>query len=431
MAALSGHAFAASNTAVGLCSASGNHYTTIQAAVSAVELLAAPRTVRVCPGTYPEQVNITAALTLEGVVSGTSDAAVVLPPSGGLIQNGLDAFGNPVAAQIFVAAGIGNSVTVEHLTVDGTGNNNGNGGSNGSGCALILEGIYFQNTPGTITYNAVRNQYQTDVTDLGGCQNGLAINVESLTSSNSVTISYNSVHSYQKNGITANGAETGPGSLGPVVTIKDNYITGLGATALNWMANAPAAENGIQVAFGATGVVSANTVNDHIWEDDTNSQPYNAAAGILVYASTGVSVTNNYVGSAQFAISTDSDPTYGPGDSTTITGNKVLGTQIFDGIDICSSSNHVSNNTIDGSAESGVHVDDSCGSGDNNTVTSNNINEACAGVLTGTGSGNTVTPNTFNNVTNTTLAGDVCPAGPSRPGAPRALRPSPYLPIRK
>lgn len=80
--ALSGQAFAASNTAVGLCSASGIHYTTIQAAVNAVELLnSLPRTVRVCPGNYTEQVSITASLTLEGVASGTTAAAVVLPPA--------------------------------------------------------------------------------------------------------------------------------------------------------------------------------------------------------------------------------------------------------------------------------------------------------------------------------------------------------------
>jgi len=160
-------------------------FSTIQAAVNAVP---SGSTVNVCPGTYAEQVTITKKLILTGVQAGTGDASVIVPPSGGLVQNGSDIFGNPVAAQIFVASTSG-AVTVSHLTVDGTGNNL-------SGCgAPTLEGIYFQNTAGTISGNTVRNQFQTDYADFGGCQNGLAINVESVTSSNSISIASNSVRS--------------------------------------------------------------------------------------------------------------------------------------------------------------------------------------------------------------------------------------------
>jgi len=78
---------------------------------------------------------ITAPLTLEGVANGPLDATVLVPPSGGLVQNGTDIFGNPVAAQIFVASSTG-TVTIEHLTVDGTGNDM-------AGCvATTLEGIF-------------------------------------------------------------------------------------------------------------------------------------------------------------------------------------------------------------------------------------------------------------------------------------------------
>jgi hypothetical protein len=251
-----------------------------------------------------------------------------------------------------------------------------------------------------------------------------------------VTISDNFVQAYQKNGITATGAATGPGSDGPTVAITANQIVGLAATALNWPGGA--AENGVQVGFGAKGTVTSNTVNDNIWFADTNTQPYNAASGILVYASTGITISLNNVGSAQFGITADSDPTYGPGDNTTIKSNKVQGTQIFDAIDVCSNSNTVTSNTIYGSTESAIHLDDSCGSGNNNTASGNIINGACAGVLLGTGSGNTSTPNTFINVGSTTLAGDTCTPGPSgdafQKSSPNStsnhpvLRPSPYKP---
>src|SRR5579863_9589647 len=418
----------AANGTVGDCfvNGGGNGYTTIQSAVISVTPNA---TVYVCPGTYQEQVTISQPLRVIGVqvVGGTADGPTVLPPTAGLTTNATDIYGNPVQAQIFVSNVTGN-VTIEKITVDATGNNV-------AGCGTDVQGIYYQNSSGTITDNVVRNQYQTDFTDYGGCQGGLAINVESTTSTHSVTISNNYVSAYQKNGITADGAATGPGSAGPAATIQNNYIVGLAATALNWPTSG-AAENGIQVAYGATGKITGNIVSDNIWGQDTSSQPYNAASGILIYASTGITVTGNTVTSAQFAITTNTDPTLGPCDNTTITGNKIAGTQIFDGIDVCSNSNTVDSNTIYGSTQSGIHLDDSCGSGNSNTVSKNTINGACAGILLGTGT-NTPGTNTFYNVTNTTVAGDMCPApvgGPMRPavaGASRSLRPSPYMPMHK
>jgi hypothetical protein len=406
---------------VGTCEP-GQQYSTIQAAVTA----ATPgSTVNICPGTYPEQVLITKNLHLVGVASGTKHSAVVTSPAGGLVMNGSDIFGNPVAAQIFVQNA---TVSISHLTVDGTGNIlTGCGGP-------TLEGIYFQNSSGTITDDVVRNQFQTDFVDYGGCQNGLAINVESLTNSSVVTVSNNSVRAYQKNGITATGAATGPGSPGPVVTITANYIVGLGATAMNWPGGA--AENGVQVGFGASGTVSNNTVNDNIWWDDNSNQPGNAASGILVYASDGITISSNSVNSAQFGITVDTDPTYGPADNSIIESNKVSGTQIFDAIDLCSNSNKVKSNTVYGSAQSAVHADDSCGSGNNNTITNNTVNEACAGILLGTGTGTTFGMNTFLNVTHSTMPGDVCSVvDDARTGGALGKqpspRPSPFKPNRK
>jgi pectin methylesterase-like acyl-CoA thioesterase len=62
-------------------------FSTIQAAINAVP---SGSTVNVCPGTYAEQVTITKKLILTGVQAGTGDASVIVPPSGGLVQNGSD-----------------------------------------------------------------------------------------------------------------------------------------------------------------------------------------------------------------------------------------------------------------------------------------------------------------------------------------------------
>jgi hypothetical protein len=90
-------------------------FLTIQAAVMAAP---AGSTIDVCPRTYPAQVAIGAnSLTLIGIVAGTSDAAVLIPPSGGLAVNASDLDGGPVAAQIFVENSIG--VTISHLNHGG------------------------------------------------------------------------------------------------------------------------------------------------------------------------------------------------------------------------------------------------------------------------------------------------------------------------
>jgi hypothetical protein len=419
-------AVASSGTACANATSVSATYTTIQAAVNAVTVFPGS-TIKVCPGTYNEQVNITSKLTLEGVGPTVS---VIYPPSGGLIQNGTDLYGDPIAAQIFVDANSA-SVTIENLTIDGTGNNV-------TGCGPItLTGIQFQNTAGTITKNVVQNQYQTDYVDFGGCQNGLAITVESTTISPTVTVSDNFVSAYQKGGITTFG--NAPGTGGPNVSIEANRIVGLGATAMNWQAGGMAAGNGIQASLGAIGTISDNTVDDNIWGPDAFDDTGNAASGILVYASANITVSSNYVGSAQFGIVTDSDPVLGPADSANIKSNSISGTQIFDAIDVCSSSNMITSNTIYGSSESGIHFDDTCSSGSynsgaNNTAASNTINGGCAGVLLGTGSGNTIStasPDIYYNVANVTLAGDMCQATPKAASNSRRLRPSPYIPGRK
>lgn len=214
---LCGQAFATSSSVTaGLCAGPGTHYTTIQAAVNAVSAAPVAGTVKVCPGTYAEQVVIKSKnLTLIGI---GPTASVVVPPAGGMVQNGIDLADFPVsavAAQILVQNA---NVTISHLTVDGSGN-----GLDGCGAVNLL-GIYYENAFGTITDNVVRNQITpTNV----GCGYGFGIYVASMNTE-AVTISNNSVRNYGKNGIIATGVVGGGGF--PLVTVTGNTVVGLGAT---------------------------------------------------------------------------------------------------------------------------------------------------------------------------------------------------------
>lgn len=395
----------AATVQVGGCKGPMVNFTTISAAVTAVP---SGSTIFVCPGTYPEQVNIgSKQISLTGVQT-ASGTPTITSPAGGLVPNATSlSSGNPIAAQIVIAGAPGNS-NISNLAVDGTGNNV-------TGCLPVIVGILYQNASGTVSRVATRNQLQ-DPADQG-CQSGLGIFVQSGNSGTStVTVTNSSVHSYQKNGITGN-------EVGTNLTVTGNTVVGLGPTT-------GAAENSIQIGFGATGKILNNTAMDDIWSPDNISDPGDAAAGLLVYASSGVTTTGNNVGNTQFGIAYVTDVNFGVADGGMITSNKVSATHIFDAIDVCSNDNTVKSNTINSADESGIHIDSSCtGASTGNIVTGNTVQESCAGILLGTLSGNTTTPNTYVNDLGTVVSGNLCASNlAEKPGNKLVRRPKPVRP---
>ena len=101
---------------VGSCTSNALQYPTIQLAVAAAH---SRDKVEVCPGTYPEQVNIATAITLEPV-PGQSGSVTITLPAAGPVDNATTLEGQPAAAQIFVSSP-GGAVKIENLTVDGSG----------------------------------------------------------------------------------------------------------------------------------------------------------------------------------------------------------------------------------------------------------------------------------------------------------------------
>jgi len=398
-------ASAATTVEVGSCQTGLVQFTTIQAAVNQ-----SPdnTTIDVCPGTYPEQVSITHPVTLKGVAdpNSTADAAIIVPPPGGLVQNATSlSSGTPIAAQILVQNLTANHpVSLINLTVDGANNNI-------SGCAPELIGIFYQNASGTVNTSAVRNEMLAPA--LNGCQSGLGIFVQSGNSlTSNVTVENSSIHTYQKNGITGD-------EVGTTLTVNNSFVQGLGVV------NPPAAaQNGIQIGFGAIGSVHGNTVIDQVYGDPVTA----ASAGILLYdaqTNSGITVSSNNVGNTQIGIglyTDDSDPTQYD-DGVTVSSNRIYETLNYDAIDACTNGNHINGNIILNSAESAIHLDSFCsGNGNNtgtgNTVGGNNVLEsACAGVLQETNSNNiNATSNHYFDVPQTVLTGS-CPAGPRKPPA--------------
>ncbi len=305
-------------------------------------------------------------LTLEGITTGTQDAVVITPPPGGVLVKTTDQRGN-VAPQVWVYNTPG-PVVITNLTVDGTGNQY---------TSDDLRGILYQDASGTVNHVAVRNEIPNDVPT--GDQSGQGIFVETTNSSSaSLIVENSSVHNYNKNGIVAR-------YTGATLTATGNYVQGAGPISY-------IAQNGIEIAFGATGSVKNNTVIDNFYIPTSDT-----ASDILLYdtaENTSIVVSGNIAGNSNIAIALETD-TAAVGDGVTVSANRIFGTSTFDGVDVCTNNNSVTTNTIFNSQQSAVHLDNACmgGTGNGNNVTGNIILEsACAGILEDSGTTGNGTP---------------------------------------
>ena len=322
-------------------------FTKIQDAVNAAS---AGDTIRVCKGTYVEQVTIAKPLSIN------ADSGAVLMPSA-MQQNATSLVDGttPLSAAILVSSA--GNVTIRGLIVDGA--NNGI-----SQCAPRLYGVLMQNASGTLTRLAVRN-FELSA-NLNGCQSGTGIFVQSGGGVSNVTIENSTVHDFQKNGITADES-------GTQVSIQGNVVTGVGPTT-------GAAQNGIQIGFGAAGSIVRNTVTNNLWSPCTSVDTCETVAtNILVTGSDAVTVSQNRAGISQVAILVD-------GNANTVEANETFATAVFDGIHVEQNLNQIRGNQVFNGAESGIFLD-----GNNNTVEHNVITEAAIGILkTSTSTGNII-----------------------------------------
>ncbi len=220
-------------------------YTMIQSAVNAA---GAGDTIRVCRGTYEEQVTIPAGkngLTLHSV---SHWHAIIKAPF---------VMADPKA---IVRVTSSQNVTIRGFEISGPGT---------GGCDSIRYGVRVDGGGGA---NILTNHI-VDIRDLppppnvSGCQNGVAVlvgrNAENTTGS--AVIEGNVIERYQKNGPTVDNA-------GSFARIAHNVIRGVGPTTT-------IAQNGIQVSRGADALVEHNWVADHTYL----GAPLFGSTGVLLF----------------------------------------------------------------------------------------------------------------------------------------------------
>ncbi len=227
-----------------------------------------------------------------------------------------------------------------------------------------LRGILFLSASGSIRNNEVLAINQ----GASGCQEGNAIEVRNAPfdgthpDTQEVLIVSNVVSQYQKGGIVANGDV--------LVAVKNNNVTGLGP--VNYIA-----QNGVQLGFGAAGVVSGNTISGNQYTPMTFG-----SGGILLYAvEDGVVVKQNTIDGSDVGI-------WMAGASDAYVKSNVVSNSTFDGIALDDQGGDVADNNV----RNNVTEDNDSGIGlygsatTNNNIQDNSIeNNTTVGLFSGFG----------------------------------------------
>jgi hypothetical protein len=309
---------------VGACGLTGiTSFATISAALAATP---APGVIEVCPGTYPDQVVITKPVTIEGVLINGAGQALITVPAGGLKTNATDAFGDPVAAQIWVDNATG-PVNISNIAVGGSGN-----GVTGT---TIIAGVFYKNSSGTLNHLETRFQQ--------GPGGGIGIWAEGGSAKPSVTVENSNAHDFGVAGIWAeNGTDTLTAEIENNSIIGGSYagIFALGQVSLTASGNFINSPIGISIGFmgifedNITGVPSGSVSNNTVT---------GGSVGIFVDEFGELSLTSNkiyYINGTGIQLFIADQPT-----PVTIQDNIIM--QTTNGIDFgCIVDNNVSSNTF-------------------------------------------------------------------------------------
>lgn len=230
-------------------------YMTIQSAVTAATT---GDTIKVCRGTYIEQVTIPVGkddvtLFSEGARQAIIRAPLVMAPPQAIVRvNGAQ------------------NATIRHFTITGPG---------GTGCNSIRYGVFVDGGGSALITDNHITQIRDAGPTLSGCQNGIGVSVGRALppdgpTTGTATVVHNLIDQYQKGGILVD-------HTGSSAEVAYNEVVGEGPTLTN-------AQNGIQVSRRAVVDVHHNNVSQNFY-----SPAGTTATGMLLFDDPDVSAHHN------------------------------------------------------------------------------------------------------------------------------------------
>ncbi len=249
--------------------------------LSAVTLLCASALPVILPGGVAAAADPSVETACTGTMSGSiftlsADCETTVPLSipDGVTLNGAghtisahDLVGTPGSFNGAVLSNAGTSMSIEDLTIMGTGFTQTQ--PPGSCGRATLNGIWFNGAGGSVT-----NVTVTGITESSNCQVGRAI-VGTGTAGQTLTITGTTVNDYNKNGIQASGMtmNVSGSTIGSPASLKG--ITG---------------QNGLVYIGGATGTTSASSIYGSSYGSELN-----ANTAVLLFGATNVTLTNDTI----------------------------------------------------------------------------------------------------------------------------------------
>ncbi|MEM7244632.1 MAG: hypothetical protein AAF533_04780 [Acidobacteriota bacterium] len=340
-------------------------HATIQDAVNAAAGLPGPDDIRICEGTYPENVIIGPSNTLEIFGDGVGDTIVTgVAGSAGPIIDIIDA----------------GTVTLRQLTVDG---------QSAMTPGTVVYGVRFDGTNGNLRQSEVRN-----IRDALGTSEGVGVRVQSTGGSPiSVTVRNNLLDNVTRVFVSADDP-------GVNVNVFGNLIAGPVAPTV-------IVPNGAQVSGGAVGTVARNVFEDLVAPPSATE----SASAVILFCSEPTVVEGNTIIGADIGIAvTDSqdidlidndiiDSNF-DGVSFQFIGESLTGASLCpSGLVVPVSGNTIACGNITGSGESGISLvnfdPDNAGVTDNTLIANHISDNAFAGIAVFEFSGAYPSDNTF------------------------------------
>jgi len=354
-----------SSYAAKLAVCSNASYTTIAGALKVAQ---PGDEVDICPAVYPEQLVITQPVTLHGTGANGFQRVLIQPAA-------MTNAGNlPFQAVISVVNT--NDVSIDGLAIDASQNTV-------SGCTVPLSGIHFYNSSGSVSNSTISGAQlispKSCATLFPG--NGAGIQVDTAagqTGPFSVSISNNSIHDFNRNGVLVNGA-------GITAQVRGNAISGVGPSTGYF-------QFGVFIANGAVANITKNTISQGNCGSIDPTSCINLRSEGVVFRSVGDGsvVDSNFITNAQSGIFLNG------GNKAQITNNVIMNIDALDGINIQgSASGFFTNSVIAGNTISHVFPiamsasvnGTGCGIGEasgtgvaQNLIVDNTINDAYCGV---------------------------------------------------
>lgn len=279
-------------------------FNTIQDAVTAAS---AGQTVKICAGSYAEQVTVTKSLTLSGASAG---AVHVTPPDSPAESTCLPSSADgSYKYSLLDVCGAGVKVAASGLTLAGP-------WSLDHSCADAVFGATVTGAATlTLTNSLVTGARLADRTGLGGCQTGIGILAgrASYNTKGSLVTRNVTVADYQKGGIVVSGA----GSFGQLsATTVDGDPTNIGP-------DPTIARNGVQFSSGATGAVFGGLIRgNECAAASCSSDIVNGtqSAGLLLFGSGKVTTHNAVISANDVGVLGDSTPA---GTAVSVTASQI------------------------------------------------------------------------------------------------------------